>query len=236
MKKLIINADDFGFNPKINQGIIHSFKNGVITSTSMIVTKEGFDDAVTLAKDNPKLAIGIHIDLDDYFEIDHTRGRIIGYKQQPLPSEQIRAEIRKQIELILSRGITPDHLSGHHHVHLIKEIFPIVISLMKEYKIPAIRFHRKILYDQNTFDEFKQIIDENNIVYPPHFIEGWYWGNIDEPYTVAELMTHPGYGELWREYELSSSCDPKLKIYLREKNIQLITFTDLVNEYRIQNN
>ncbi|MFN3551241.1 MAG: hypothetical protein ACK4WJ_05495, partial [Endomicrobiia bacterium] len=62
------------------------------------------------------------------------------------------------------------------------------------------------------------------------------WGNIDEVFTIAELMTHPGYGELWREYELSSSCDIKLKMYLREKNIELITYSDLINEFKTKNN
>ncbi len=232
MKKLIVNADDLGLNPKVNQGIIQAFKDGVVTTASLIVTKEGFEDAVNLIKDNPRLAIGIHIDLDEYFDIDHSRGRIVGYKVPLLPIDEICSKIRQQIELVLSKDINLDHLSGHHHVHLVKEILPKVVELMKEYKIPAIRFSKKIMPDPSLYDEFKKIIDENGIVYPPYFIEGWYWGNIDEPYTIAELMTHPGYGELWREYELSASCDPKLKTYLREKNIQLITFTDLVNEFK----
>ncbi len=236
MKKIIINADDFGFSAKINQGIIHAFKDGVVTSTSMIVTKEGFEDAVVLAKDNPKLSIGIHIDLDEFFEIDHTVGRIVGYKQSNLDKEKIMSELRKQIDLLFSKGIVPDHLSGHHHVHLVKEVFYVVVELMKEYKIPAMRFHSKIMFDPSLYNEFKQVLDQNGIIYAPHFIEGWYWGNIDEPYTVAELMTHPGYGELWREYELSSSCDPRLKMYLREKGIQLITYADLYNEFKRSTN
>ncbi|MCX7716122.1 MAG: ChbG/HpnK family deacetylase [Endomicrobia bacterium] len=236
MKKLIVNADDFGFNPKINQGIIHAFKNGVVTTTSLIVTKEGFEDAVNLAKDNPKLSIGIHIDLDEFFEIDHTRGRIVGYKITPLPKDEIVEKIKNQINKLFAKGIIPDHLTGHHHVHMVKEIFPLVVDIIKEYKIPAIRFHKKIIYDVNSYEEFKQLLDNNGIVYPPYFIEGWYWGNIDEPYTIAELMTHPGYGELWREYELSSSCDPKLKAYLREKSIQLITYKDLVEEFKTKTN
>lgn len=236
MKKLIVNADDFGFNPKINQGIIYAFKNGVVTSTSLIVTHEGFEDAINLVKDNPKLCVGIHIDLDKFFEIDHSRGRIIGNKVSPLPTEEIRAEIKRQVEMLISRGIFPDHLSGHHHVHLINDVFPIVVDILKEYNIPAMRFHKKIIYSQEKYDEFKDILDKNNIVYPPYFIEGWYWGNIDEPYTIAELLTHPGYGELWREYELSSSCDVNLKAYLREKNIQLITYKDLVEEFKAKSN
>lgn len=236
MKKLIVNADDFGYNSKINQGIVHSHKNGVVTSTSMLVTKEGFEDAVTLAKDNPKLSIGLHLDLDEFFEIDHTRGKIVGINQDKFNINEIEQEIKRQIESLLSHNISPDHLTGHHHVHLVKEIFYIIVPIMKQYNIKSLRFNRKILYDQNLFSEFKQYLDDNNLIYPPHFIEGWYWGNIDEPYTVAELMTHPGYGELWREYELLASCDTRLKTYLREKNIQLITWTEFINETSLKSN
>jgi predicted glycoside hydrolase/deacetylase ChbG (UPF0249 family) len=50
MKKLIVNADDLGLSPKINQGVIQAFKDGVVTTASVMVTKEGFEDAVTLIK------------------------------------------------------------------------------------------------------------------------------------------------------------------------------------------
>ncbi len=236
MKKLIINADDLGYNSKINQGIIYAHKNGVVTSTSLMVTREGFQEAVSLLKDNPQLAVGLHLDLDNFFEIDHTKGKIIAFKQPQPEKSLIEAEIKRQFEIIFNSGLNPDHLSGHHHVHLIKEIFYIVVPLMKQYNIPAIRFHKKVIYNQNDYEEFKNYLDSNGILYCPHFIEGWYWGNIDEIYTVAELLTHPGYGELWREYELLASCDQKLKAYLREKNIQLITFNDFVSEMRQRSN
>ncbi len=236
MKKLIVNADDFGYNEKINQGIINAHKDGIVTSTSLMTTREGFDNAVNLAKDNPRLSLGIHLDLDSMFDIDHTRGRIIGFRQYSLDKNVIESQIKQQFDTIFSKGLIPDHLTGHHHVHMVKEVFEILVPLMKQYKIPSIRFHRKISYDLNIFDEQKKLLDTNNIVYAPHFIEGWYWGNIDEPFTVAELMTHPGYGELWREYELLASCDIKLKNYLREKNVQLITYTELVEELKLKSN
>jgi predicted glycoside hydrolase/deacetylase ChbG (UPF0249 family) len=236
VKKLIVNADDFGYNEKINQGIIAAHKDGVVTSTSLMVTKEGFNNAVELAKENSKLSLGIHLDLDEFFDIDHTRGKIIGFRQNPIDKVKIESEIKRQFDTVFSKGLKPDHLTGHHHSHMVKEVFEILVPLMKQYNIPSIRFNKKIAYDPNIYEEQKNLLHSNNIIYPPHFIEGWYWGNIDEPFTVAELMTHPGYGELWREYELLASCDTKLKNYLREKNIQLITYTELVEELKLKSN
>jgi len=76
-------------------------------------------------------------------------------------------------------------------------------------------------------DKMRNFLDSNNIKYPPHFINGWYWGNIDEEFETAELITHPGYGQEWREKELAVCCDSNLKAYLEEKNIQLISFDQL---------
>lgn len=235
MKKLIVNADDFGYTERINQGIINAHRDGIVTSTSIMTTKEGFENAVVLAKENPKLSIGIHLDLDKFFEIDHTRGRIVGITQ-PLERSVLEEEIKKQFDIVFSKGLVPTHITGHHHVQMIKEVLEVLVPLMKQYNIMAVRFHKKISYNLDVFEEQKNLLDSNGIVYTPHFIEGWYWGNIDEPFTVAELMTHPGYGELWREYELLASCDLKLKNYLRDNNIQLINYAELVEQFKIKSN
>ena len=63
MKYLIINADDFGLHEQINKGIIKGFKEGIITSTSIMPTTPAFEEAVELAKANPDLGIGIHLTL-----------------------------------------------------------------------------------------------------------------------------------------------------------------------------
>lgn len=66
MKKLIVNADDFGYRSLINKGIIYAHQNGLVKSTSMLVDRDAFDEAVILAKDNPELGIGLHIDIDKF--------------------------------------------------------------------------------------------------------------------------------------------------------------------------
>src|SRR5262245_12015792 len=61
MKRLIINADDFGFTRGVNEGIVRAFKLGVVTSTTLMANGEAFDHAVELAKANPGLAVGCHL-------------------------------------------------------------------------------------------------------------------------------------------------------------------------------
>ena len=63
MSKLIVNADDFGLHSAVNAGIIDGHRTGIITSTSLLAGGDAFTEAVSMAKENPKLGIGIHIAL-----------------------------------------------------------------------------------------------------------------------------------------------------------------------------
>lgn len=228
MKRLIVNADDFGYNIKVNQGIIEAHRNGIVTSTSLMTTKEAFDDAVRLLKENPRLSAGVHLDLDEFFDVDQRQGIIRSRVTTPKLLADVEVEIRRQIDKIKSVGVVPDHISSHHQVHLIEDVFPLTVKIAKEYGIGSVRIVRKFYSDPDKYFKMRELLRENGLASAEYFIEGWYWGNVDENFSVAELVTHPGYGELWREYELCACCDSKLKNYLREKNIQLITYTDLI--------
>jgi predicted glycoside hydrolase/deacetylase ChbG (UPF0249 family) len=227
MKKLIVNADDFGFRDGINKGIVYAHQNGVVTSASLFLEKEGTDEAVRLARELPSLGLGPHIDLDKFFSIDHHLGVIVDLINPRPDGGAIRGEIRRQLDKFYSFGFKPDHIDSHHHAHLHPEIFPIFSEVAKECKIPVVRFFSKFYSDKNTFESMKKLLLEKGFVYFDHFIEGWYWGNIDESYEIAELMTHPGYGELWREAELAHCCQPQLKQYLIDQKIDLLRFSDV---------
>ncbi len=228
MKKIIVNADDFGYRPEINKAIIYAHKNGIVKSTSMLVTRAGFDEAVVLAKENPELGIGLHIDLDKFFDIEHGKGFVKGWLNGYMPvKETIKTEVRKQIEKFLSIQIKPDHIDSHHHTHLNPEILPVILELCKEYGIDKIRFFDKFYKDKTVCDTMKTLLKQNDIKFPDCFIEGWYYGNVDEDYDICEIMTHPGYGEIWRETELAVCCDVILKEYCQKNNILIIKFSDL---------
>jgi len=227
MKKLIINADDFGYRESVNKGIIYAHKNGLVTSASLFVEKEATANAVTLAKENPSLGIGIHLDLDKFFEVDHSQGAIIRMINPKPSPDEFYAETKRQIEKFLSFGLTPDHLDSHHHGHLHHEIFHKICEAASEFKLKAIRLFRHNELNSENYDRCKDVCKQHNINHVDHFIEGWYWGNVDEPYQIAELMTHPGYGELWREAELAHCCQPELRNYFINKQIDLLRFSDV---------
>ncbi len=63
MRRAIINADDFGLCRGVNEGIIKAHREGVLTSATLMANMPGFDHAVGLAKDNPGLGVGIHLNM-----------------------------------------------------------------------------------------------------------------------------------------------------------------------------
>lgn len=226
MKKLIINADDFGYREGINRGIIYAHQNGLVTSASLFTDREGTDEAVRLARENPGLALGIHLDLDRFFNVEHGVGLITGWID-PKPSiTHVQDECRRQLDRFFSFGFTPDHIDSHHHAHLNCEIFPLVCNLAREYHIPVIRLFETHFPEAADFAFCQRAACDHGLKFVDHFLEGWYWGNIDESYECAELMTHPGYGEIWREAELAHCCQPKLKQYFAEQQIDLLRFSD----------
>ena len=104
MRRLIVNADDFGLAAGVNEGIIEAHANGILTSTSLMVDRPAAADAVRLAREHPALSVGLHY-VEDGPEID-------------APGHAARtfaAQLERFRELT---GAEPTHVDSHHHVHL----------------------------------------------------------------------------------------------------------------------
>ncbi|MEO8049248.1 MAG: ChbG/HpnK family deacetylase [Acidobacteriota bacterium] len=137
MRKLVVNADDFGFTRDVNQGIVEAHRNGILTATTLMATGAAFEDAVTLARENPSLDIGIHLVLvgeppfpSTIPQLTHAAlfGRI-----------RIYDELHTQVRRVLDAGLQPTHLDTHKHTHLLPPVLAAVARLSEEYKIPWVR-------------------------------------------------------------------------------------------------
>ena len=65
MRRLIINADDFGLTAGINRAIIDAHEHGTVTSTTLMAGGRAFDNAVQLAASVPSLSVGCHVVIVD---------------------------------------------------------------------------------------------------------------------------------------------------------------------------
>lgn len=137
MKTLIVNADDFGFTRDVNEGIVHCHRHGILTATTLMANGAEFEHAVTLARENPSLDIGVH-------------GVLVGGPGQPATVTELigwlarrrldpHAELRRQIDRIMAAGIRPSHLDTHKHTHLLPPVLDAVARLAEEYRIPWVR-------------------------------------------------------------------------------------------------
>lgn len=239
-RNLVVNADDFGRSSAINQGIIEAHQNGIVTSASLMVTREAFAEAVDLAKENPRLAIGLHLDLDDFFEVQHGVGRLVAYKDPQVPFTEIADATEAQIQGAMKTGLRITHVDGHHHVHLRPELFATIAALVSKYKINFIRHFKGFyqgLYPGVSMAWVEDLIRRFGLRSTDVFFAGWQpvksslpgYSYFDPavPFKTAELMVHPGKGEAWREQELVHCISPQTRSLLKERDIQLVNFGQL---------
>jgi hopanoid biosynthesis associated protein HpnK len=162
VRRLIVNADDFGRSPSINAAVIRAHREGILTSASLMVNEIAFDEAVELAKQNPKLGVGLHLTLlvghaalppEKIPGLVNARGEFgnnpfavgMNYFFNRSLQEQLRAEIHTQFEKFNSTGLTLDHVNGHLHFHLHPTVFKILMDNADEFQIRHLRLTRDCL-------------------------------------------------------------------------------------------
>ena len=156
MKNLIVNADDFGWTEGVNRGIVEAFRNGIVTSTSLLANGEAFREAVAAAKSAPGLAVGVHLNLSDgpptaepakVASLLNREGEFAGGPESLLLKrargglvlKEVETEWDAQIRKIRDAGISPTHLDGHKHVHMLPGLFEVALKLAKRHGVGAIR-------------------------------------------------------------------------------------------------
>jgi len=142
VRRLIVNADDFGFTAGVNRAIVEAHTRGVVTSSTLMANGGAFADAVELSKSVPRLSIGCHVVLIDGQPVvaseqiasltkptraQEFRDGLKSFAARAiagrLTAEEISAEATAQIRKIQATGITVSHFDTHKHTH----IFPAIL-------------------------------------------------------------------------------------------------------------
>jgi predicted glycoside hydrolase/deacetylase ChbG (UPF0249 family) len=222
MKRLIVNADDFGAGRGINRGIVEAHRDGILTSASLMVDMPGSEEAARLAAALPRLSVGLHavltgedgapiVDLDD--------------------GKRCRTELHRQVRRFAQlTGGLPTHLDSHHNVHRDPRLLPCFLELAAEYRLP-LREHSQARYFPDFYGQWDGEVH----------LEWIATANlmrmlaVDIGPGVTELSCHPGYMEsdfrssyaVERETELRTLCDPAVRRAIEEQGIELIDFRAL---------
>lgn len=204
--KIIINADDFGFSESINNGIIDAYKEGLISSTTIMINMPYAEDAIFKWKKNCSLGLGLHINLTqgspiatDVKSLVDSNNMFHNHKkiekmEVDVTYDDVYKEIKMQIEKLLSYDVEIDHLDYHHNIHLNPCIRLALINVALEYNLPI----------RTVDDSFRREVISSGLTTPDDFsfdfyAEGAKWQNIldfvssHKDCSSIEILTHCGY-------------------------------------------
>ncbi len=155
-RRLIVTADDFGLTPGVNAAVAHAYRLGIVTAASLMVNGRAFESAVALAKANPGLDVGLHLNLTEGrpmsdraevpslstsrgFRYKHPLSLAFAIAQRKIQREDLEREIRAQCERMLHSGLRISHVDGHKHVHAIPTVLHLLGAILPDYGVKTIR-------------------------------------------------------------------------------------------------
>lgn len=168
MIQVILNADDFGASHSVNQAIIRAHQQGVLTSASLMVTGNAVDEAVTMAREAPALAVGLHVvvaggraalppnlvphiaDSDGIFPTEPWRAGL-RYAFSRTARAELAKELAAQFERFAATGLRLSHVDGHMHMHVHPTVFRLLLPLAEKYGAQGLRLPRDDLWTSYRF-------------------------------------------------------------------------------------
>lgn len=204
MKYLIVNADDFGYSYGINRGILDGHKNGIVTSTSVMVDAIAAHEASELAG-LADLSVGLHF---------------VPGSDTELASELDR-QAEKFVEIV---GRKPDHLDVHKVLRYSEKIRDVLSQYSTQHRTPVrqlgfAKFIDSFFAPHANGDvsvaQLKRAIDQATDTYNEMMCHVGYADDY--------LRAHSSYSD-FREKELKTICDPTIKTYIKDRGIELCTW------------
>jgi predicted glycoside hydrolase/deacetylase ChbG (UPF0249 family) len=252
LKRLIVNADDYGRTAGINEGTLEAYVMGIVTSATVMVLEAAAEEGIRLARAvAPGLSLGLHFAVTGGGKSASPPGslqrlapegrfvRSIDELPERIPEQEIRQELEAQIALFEKQaGIPPTHLDSHHHSALHISVAPVFASVAKERGLPVRASNARALGQ----------LREKGVLVPDFFLESFFGSGATSENLrfilahlrqgVSELMCHPGYPDdalvressyaRERKQEIAALCDPRVHEALVAEGIELINFRSLV--------
>ena len=155
MRRLIINADDFGFTSGVNRGIVKAHTDGVVTSATLMANGPAFCEAKELAKQIPNLSIGCHVvlingepilpaaTLPSLTQSGRFRDGLKTFAARAftgqLEATEIAAEAMAQIGRVQAAGLCVSHLDTHKHTHTFPRVLRPLLLAAAQCGVQAVR-------------------------------------------------------------------------------------------------
>jgi len=172
--QVIINADDFGCSTGINAAVMLAHREGVLTSASLMVTGDAWEESVALARATPTLAVGLHlvvsngravmprkeiphlVDVNGRFPEDPLRTGLL-YWFSRVAQAELERELAAQFERFTATGLPLSHVDGHLHLHVHPTVFSLLLPLTEDYGAHGLRLPRDNLIQALRYDRRQAI-------------------------------------------------------------------------------
>jgi predicted glycoside hydrolase/deacetylase ChbG (UPF0249 family) len=223
VKRLVVNADDFGRTSGINQGIVRAHERGIVTSASLMVRWPAAAEAAEYGRDHPALSLGLHLDFGEWTFLDGQWAPV--YEVEPTP-----ADVHRQLdEFRRLTGVDPSHLDSHQHVHRTEPARSALLELGRELGVPVrhfslVRFEGSFYGRGSTGEPVPGAISVRRLLEILRSL----------PAGATELACHPGHVDgldsdylAEREREIEVLCDPRIREALTASGIELCSFRDV---------
>lgn len=243
MTKMIINADDFGYSRGVNYGILDACLNGVLTSTTLMVSQGGAAHAAELSKRYPELEVGLHLNislgepLTMAGTLTGTDGKFIKpdaalAADHRYDADEVYRELEAQYEAFMElMGSQPTHLDSHlFSTDKLPPMTEAAIRLAKKYDIP-LRNHDIPGKPHVEFITFRTFHESPGLEYLER--------NFAEicRHEYVEIMSHPAYLDtevltkssynVQRCGELDILCSQRLMDLMKAYGVKLISYRDI---------
>jgi hopanoid biosynthesis associated protein HpnK len=161
-RRLIVSADDFGLSVEVNEAIERAHREGILSTTCLMVGAPAAADAVARAHRLPALRVGLHVVLvegrpvlpaSELPDLVDARGEFsnrlvragFNYFFNPRARRQLEAEIRAQFDAFAFTGLRLDHVNAHNHMHVHPTILGILLRVGHEHGGPPVRIPQEPL-------------------------------------------------------------------------------------------
>lgn len=151
---LIINADDYGYFNCVSRGILDCADQGRVTATGIFANSPRLEEHVAWLESMPALDLGVHLNLTDRRPLTRgmskclqsSGGAFVGkfvtakaVLTGSIRTNLVKDEWREQIERCLKANVEPCFLNSHEHIHMLTNLYPIILELADEYGIQHVR-------------------------------------------------------------------------------------------------
>jgi len=224
---LIVNADDFGQSPGVNQGIITAYERGIVTSASLMVRWPAAIAAAAYSRQHPDLSLGLHVDFGEWACRDGQWRQL--YEVVPIQDAPVvAAEVSRQLTAFRRLvGRDPTHLDSHQHVHRWEPLRTVLTAVAHELRVPLRHCSADICYCGDFYGQTADgtpLPDAMSVESLIHILATLAPGS-------TELCCHPGVGNdldtmycSERAEEVKVLCDPRVRTAIDTMGIHLRSF------------